>query len=209
MVYAVSLIVILITIYRCATIGTPAALKNYIMQNEQIDAAYKELKENFVMYKLETRNPFSMGDAFFIDSAYYLESAKNLQLVIRCKTSRFGDFLELFSGDSSLSPFVVYLKISETSDDVGDTAKEETVVIEEAAKEESYGSYKDSYMYYIYSFDGVEMDYAKTRLELFVFDNSLDAKAPFDEEGYIARFTLFDVNTPKTKLQAAKFMPPG
>jgi len=194
---SVSLIVIAIVIYRCASVGMPSEVKNRIIGNKEIERAHAELGDGFLMYKLEIRNPFGAGDAFFCDNAYYLESAKTLQLTLRCKTSRCGALLEPF--EEGGRPFAAYLKISgEESEEV-----EETVL--QSANEAKIGKNRDNYVYFVYSFEGVAIDYKNSKIEFCIFDNEPGTMAPFEEGEYMARFTLFDVNMPKTKLKLKNF----
>jgi len=194
---SVSLIVIAIVIYRCASIGMPSELKNYILGSPEIEGARAELGEGFVMYGLDIRNAFGMGDAFYAANIYYLESAENLQLTLRCKTSRFRGLFD--SPGEPGRPFAAYLKIS--------GGEEGGEIVLQSAGEAKFGKNSDSYVYFVYSFDGVAIDYAKSRLDLYIFDNEPGAVAPYDEDAYMTRFTLFDVNMPKTKLQLKNFSP--
>ena len=197
-VYSVSMLVIVISIYRCASTGMPAELKNYIAGNQKIEQAYAELKDDFVMYSLDIRNPFALGDAFFAENVYYLESAGNLQLTLRCKTSRL-PYLFRSSEQAVLArPFDAYLQISQTSE-----SEDPGCFVFEPASEIKFGKNDDSYVYFVYSFDDVAIDYNKSKLEFYVFDSI--SGAFFDEDAYLARFTLFDVNMPKKKMQLKKF----
>ena len=208
-VYSVSLIVILITIYRFASMGIPTELKNYILASAKTEQAYAELKDDFLMYKFDILNAFGMGDAFHADSVYYLESVQNLQLTLRCKAGRFSDLFGSLPERDLIRPFKAYLKISEISgDDESESDANPDVVLEsiDEAKFGKFGKNGDSYVYFVYSFDDVAVDYTKTKLELYVFDNTSETEALFDEDEYLARFTLFDVNMPKTKVQMKKFM---
>lgn len=199
-VYSVSIIVIVVTIYRVVSIGMPSELKNYLVGSQRIEQAHASQNDDFVMYSLGIRNAFGRGDAFFVDNVYYLESAETLQLTLRCKTSRF-PVLFGSSGEPVLAqPFEAYLKISETSG--GD---ELDYIVLETSDEVKFGKNNDRYVYFVYSFEDVAIDYANSKLELYVFDNASAAAAPFDEDRCLARFTLFDINMPKTKVQLKKF----
>ena len=207
MVYSVSIIVIAISAYRCASIGMPAEIKNYIIKSRPIERACDELGDDFAMYALEIRSAFGRGDALFADNVYYLESAENLQFTLRCKTNRFP---EVFGGSEEglTRPFKTYLKISKTSgEEAAGEGEEGDYIVLEAEDEAGFGKNKDSYVYFVYSFGGVSIDYEKSKLELYVFDNT-SGSAGFDEDDYMARFTLFDVNMPKKKVPIKQFANP-
>ena len=175
--------------------GLPKELKNYIIKSDKIEKAYKNLKDDFKMYKIDIRGAFSMGDALFVDNVYYLESVENLQLTMRCKNSRIAN---INSDLNSLIPlFRYYLKVSLDVDT--------DYIMLEPVNQSAFGKETDRYRYFVLSFDDVKIEYAKTKVELYVFMNDSDDEAAFDEDDYKARFTLFDVNMPKTKLQAKKF----
>jgi hypothetical protein len=193
--YTISILVILITIYRCATIGMPSELKNYIIGSQKIEQAYAELKDDFAMYDVEMRNPFGAGDALFVGNVHYLESTETMQLTLRCKTSRFPQLLG--SDESAPAPFGAYLKISSTSE-----GEDADYVILDSAREAGFGKNKDNYVYFMHSFDDVAIDYANSKIELYVFKA---ASAAFDEDEALARITLFDVNMKKTKVQLKDF----
>ena len=204
MVYSVSIIVIVISAYRCVSIAMPAELKNYIIESQEIERARDELGDGFVMYTLEIRSPFGRGDAFFADNVYYLESAGTLQCTLRCKTNRFPDVFGDPKETALARPFKTYLKISEAPGEENQAAEEGQYELLEAEDEAGFGKNGDSYVYFVYSFRGVKIDYEKSKLELYVFDDT-SGTAFFDEDGCMARFTLFDVNMEKKKIQLKQF----
>jgi len=161
-----------------------------------------------------------MGDALFVDNIYYLESAENLQLTLRCKNSKIGlmylDHLGTVgivdSADSEMSPFKFYLKVSSVNTDadakIDETDENNTspdYILLETVNESSFGKDKDRYRYFVLSFDDVKIEYAKSKVELYVLKYSIDGETVFDENESVGRFTLFDINMPKTKIQAKKF----
>ena len=198
-VCALAAFIVAAVIYRSTSTNTPSELKNYLINSERIEKTYTQLKDDFKIYKIEVRNAFSNGDAFFVDSAYYLESAETLQAMLRCKTGRLRDVFDAFSGNGSAAPLKVYLKLSEIGDDEAGAA-----IYVQPANESAFGKNKDAYRYFVYSFEDIKIDDAKTKIEMYVFENIPEA-AEFDEEAYIARFTLLDVNMPKTKMKMNKF----
>lgn len=219
-VYAVCIFIVAIAVFRLISTADPKELKNYIIESEKIEKAYTDLKEDFKIYRIDIRDSFSMGDALFVNNLYYLESVENLQITLRCKNSRFQDLLGSFNKANSIHPFKTYLKVSADIADIADgndkndetkesTESEDEIsqdyIILEPVNESAFSKDTDRYRYFVYSFDSVQINYAKTKVELYVFENSPDSVALFDEEEYLARFTLFDVNMPKTRIQAKKF----
>ena len=212
-VYSVALVIIGIVAARLIATSTPGELKNYIISSNKIERAYNisvDAKDEFKIYQIKLRSPFGLGDNLFINNVYYLENAENLQLTLRCKNSRF----ENLSG----SFFKVYLKVTDTSGvfeidvETGElneapenASKAWHSVILETVNQDIFGKNSNRYMYFVYSFDDVKINYADTKVELYVFDNSSGDITEFDEDKALARFTLFDVNMPKLKINAKKF----
>lgn len=211
--YSVCLLIIAVVIFRMVSTGEPGELKNYIIKSDKIEKAYKELKENFKMYQIKIRDTFAMGDALFVDNIYYLESAENMQLTLRFKNSRLEEMFGYSpDGDNAISSrpsfFRYYLKVSSVNPNAGDIESSNYIldyVILETVNENSFGKDTDRYSYYVLSFDDVKIEYATTKVELYVVKNNIVGETVFDEDDYSARFTLFDVNMPKTKVQAKKF----
>jgi len=206
-VYLMCILILLIVVFRLISTGDPKELKNYIAKNEKIERAYANLKDDFVMYRIDIRNAFALGDALFADKIYYLESAENLQLTVRCKNNRMAD---INSDLNSLIPFFkYYLKVSVVDNDIAADeideygANSDYVFLE--ADQTAFGKDTDRYRYFVLSFDDVKIDYAKTKVELYMCGNGADFDAQILEDEYIARFTLFDINMPKTKMQVKKF----
>ena len=209
-VYAVAALIIIVVAYRLIDTGMPNDLKNYIIKSDKIEKAYANLKADFKIYKIDVRNSFSMGDALFVDNVYYLESVENFQLTLRCKNSKLEQMFE----DNPAYPFRYYLKVSSVnndlvSDSIDSTVDEETdyildYVILQPMAENTFGK-EGRYRYFVLSFDDVQIAYAKTKVELYVTRNKTDGNYEFDEDDYVGRFTLFDINMPKSKIQAKKF----
>ena len=190
-------------IYRIISTATPDELKNYIIKSDKIEKSYQDLKDNFKIYDINIREPFAIDDAMFADNVYYLESVGNMQLTLRCKNSSFED-LEDLSG-----AFKVYLKIYEIDVDstvpIEEYVPPEDYILLETTDEKTFGKNTDRYTYFVYSFDGLKIDYAKTKVELYIFKNSPGKIAEYKEKDSIARITLFDVNMPKKRVPAKKF----
>lgn len=206
-IYLLCILIIIVVIYRSISIGAPKELENYIIKTPGIEESYKNLKDKFKIYEIDLRNPFGWGDALFIAKLYYLEDAENLQVTMRCKTGRFEFLSDSFWGASSIRPFAAYVKLSEmTADDKPeiDSARDNIIY---SYLSNMFGNYSDKYIYYVYSFDNVKIDYEKSKVELYIFTNSPSEITRYDEDKALARFTLFDANMTRTKLQAKKFMP--
>jgi len=221
-VYAVGLLILGIVLYRVISTATPDDLKDYIIKNEKISRAYKNLQDDFKMYKIDIENTnrsFALGDSLYVHNLYYLESAENLQMTIRGKNNRIEQMVEYYSSLSD-APFKFYIKVTTDTgsgdDETGETTEEngentdnsgQDYIILETVDEKTSGKDTDRYRYFVLSFDGVKINYAKTKVELYLFmNNTSREEAAFSEDNYIARFTLFDINTPKTKVQAKKFI---
>jgi hypothetical protein len=220
-IYLVCILVLAIVIYRVISTGLPKELDNYIIKSPKIEESYKNLKDDFKIYQIIVRGTFAMGDALFIEKAYYLENAENLQITLRCKNLLLAQLIlsELgIVGDQTRSnnptvPLKTYLKLSEIADiDKADkteeTAEDNIVsdyIVLETVSATAFGKSDDRYKYFVLSFDGVKIDYENSKVEFYVFYDNNRGEVVFDEDESIARFTIFDVNMSKTKLQAKKF----
>jgi hypothetical protein len=225
-VYLVCLFILGTVIYRVISTGTPGELRNFIIQNQSVQRAYTEFKDDLVIYNISVRQPFAIGDNLFADNVYYIENAENLQIMLRCKNERYRDLPG--------SIFRVLLKVTDTTAagldifdmydmyDTRDTHESESgadpeeteqrketeeindgVILLESVTEHAHGRETDRYRYFVYSFDGVKIDYANTRIELYVF---LSDEENFPEIDYsIARFTVFDRNMQKRRAEAKNF----
>ena len=69
--------------------------------------------------------------------------------------------------------------------------------------EAAFGKDTGRYRYFVYSFSGVEIDYANSTVELYIF--LADEEYFPDEEYAVARFAIFDINMPKEKISAKNF----
>lgn len=141
----------------------------------------------------------------FAENVYYLENAENLQLTLRYKNNALQGLLEAsgINDYDSAAPFKFFLKVSDTG-----TAEEASgwdYMIFEPVNGSSFGKDTERYSYLTVSFDGVKIDYANTKAELYLLLNGGGGEVIFDENETVARFTLFDINMPKTKMAAKKF----
>jgi len=179
--------------FRLISTGLPGELKNYIIKSGGIEKAYAastEAKSEFKIYKFELRDPFALGDALYLESALYFENAENLQFTLRCK----GSGLREMGLDKPFARF--YLKVYP---DFSEIDPEYIILRFNALESHPKGRYE----YLALSFDGVKIDYAKTKVEMYLLGDG--AFEEFNENETLARFTLFDVNMTKKKMAAKKF----
>jgi len=216
-VYSICILIIIIVIYRLISTATPKELKNYLINSPKIEETYKNLKDDFMIYQIDVRIPFALGDALFIEKVYYLESAENFQIMMRCKNEKLAR-LKLSSLDES---FKVWLKLStrkdtpetETSAEIFTETTENTTesgdwitdCVIEPTTIKTFGKSSDRYKYYVYSFDGVKIDNVKSKVEFYIFDDDNSGEIIYDEENALVRFTMFDINMSKKKVQMKKF----
>jgi hypothetical protein len=174
-------------------VGTPKELENFIIKSDPIEKAYAARKDDFVIYEIKVRDFFAIGDALFIDSVYYFESAETLQFTLRCKNSA----LERITNGSD-DPFRLTLNVFTEEAEEGKAAE-----AAEPSAMQSLNKAGDRYVYFVYSFGGVKIDYAKSKAELYIF---FAEEENYPDTDYSAdRFTLFDINTQKEKIPAKKF----
>ena len=185
MIYSVCIFLLIVVVYRSVSMGTPGELKNYIVKTGPVASAHAKYGDDLIIYRINIRNAFGLRDVLFLDDVYYLESAETLQLTLRVKNS----------GLALVYPFEFRLKVS-------GAAPEDYIVLNPLAYS-SFGVDTDRYSYFLASFDGVEIDYANSTVELYIFPRG-EEYFP-DEEYAIARFTIFDINMPKEKIPAKKF----
>ena len=202
-VCGVAILIVLIVIYRVISTGTPNELKNYIIKTKRIDTAYSSLKEDFKIYKIDIRDAFSMGDALFAENIYYLENAESFQVTVRLKNSRLKELFKDYGDDK----FMFYLKVSTVNPDIDVSELQDGYILDyvflNAANESIFGSVDDKYKYITLVFEDVKINYANTKVELYVFESNKVGE--IDEKQHDVRFTLFDINMPKTKADAKKF----
>ena len=105
--------------------------------------------------------------------------------------------MDLEYDGSETSVFMYYLKVSLDVDS--------DYIMLEPVNVSAFGKDTGRYRYFTASFEDVKIDYAKTKVELFVLKNRSDFNGLALDDDHIARFTVFDVNMPKTKIPAKKF----
>jgi len=186
-VYSVCIFFAATLIFRLITTKTPGELKNYLIKTESVNSAYAKQKNELTIYKIDVRSAFALGDALYIESVYYIEAAENLQITLRLNNARLP---ELSGG----TPFRPLLSVGEAEDEPEKTEHKDVY---------SIGKTADRYRYFVYSFEGVKIDYAKSIVELYIFFES-EENYP-DTEYAAAKFMIFNINMPKSKVKTKIF----
>ena len=199
--------IVLIVILRVFSSGDPPESK-LIINTHSFETAYKKLGNDFVMYKINLRNPFAVGDVFCVVDTFYLESSQDLQLSFRGKKNRFGeirDYLNIAS-DNYAGLLKLYLRATTRAlTDIPGGIQEETLFTEIFETSAQYLFETERYEYIRVNFSGIEAD-TKTKLELFVFDNLREfAPDDLDNSGYIARITVLDINMPRERVKIERY----
>ena len=199
------ILLVAIIIFRSIAEGTPKELQNYLIKSPEINEAYMNLKNDLIIYQIKPMNPFAAGadfhdgDGISVDKIYYLEDVDNLQIIVRLKNGAIQPFraeLQLCTYDN-----VKWAKMGIPS---YDDQTEITITSEGygASAEEIFGRNTDRYKYIIYSFDGVDIDYLRTQVYLYLYTH---------ENALFGQFTVFDaitgdgITTPKKQIAAKKF----
>lgn len=226
-VYAVVILMLAVVFSRLMILKDPKDI-NVILTDEKISAEIANLGNNFIVYKISAPNPFVFGDVFYINNIVYLESSENLQITLRCKKNRFENLLKDLQTDgyksySGLLAF--YLKVSTKSeaadeideiDEVDETDKTDAPDKSKNPDESKNADYTadaidishqynfetENYEYIRLSFDGVKINYAKSKVELYVWP---EYTTEYNDGEFIARIIIFDIITPKEKVKIKNF----
>lgn len=206
--YMTPLVIVLIVAIRLVSSGDPQESGN-ILNTYAFESAYQNLGGDFLMYKIRVKDNFEIGDALCVLDVLYLESSHDLQLTLRGKKNRFEEIcsvLDLTSVNYA-DLLKLYLRVTtKIPADNSDEIPQETFVADIFEISESYLFENERYEYIRVNFSDIYVDYAKTKLELFIFDKLREfSPEDLDNSHYIARFTLFDINMPKEKVKADKF----
>jgi hypothetical protein len=184
-----------------------------IINTHTFESAYRNLGGDFALYRIRVRNPFALGDTFCVLDTYYLESSRDLQLTFRSKKNRFEELSTLLktkasTGNGNYADLLnLYLRVTTRefvyhSNDV----REEIQSFDVFEASAPYRFENERYEYMRVNFSGIDVDYRNTKLELFVFSNSSEYNLnDIENEDYIARVTLFDINMPKESVKVDKF----
>ncbi|GHV14472.1 hypothetical protein FACS1894219_10560 [Clostridia bacterium] len=159
---------------------------------EEMSAAQRESgDEAFTVQAINVREPFAVGDMMHLSDTVYLERAKTLQLTLRIKTE---DFRESFTDEPTSGNFAFYL-VATRDLKIGNPEPEAVTqeqTIHEFGRDRVFAESK--YTYRVMSFPDVDIDYKNTKVEFFIVP-----VGEFLEETAIARFLIYDVNTPTDK----------
>jgi len=201
-------IVLLIIIIRLFSAGDPPESR-LILNTYAFESAYKTLGDDFIIYKINLRNPFAIGDTFYVADVLYLESSRDLQLSFRAKKNKLEEvreYLNISSGNYA-GLFDLYLRVTtKVLIDIPGETREETLVTETFGITARHLFETERYEYIRVNFSGIDLDFRRTKLELFAFDKSrgYNSDNP-DNEEYFARVTIFDINMPNEKTKIGRF----
>lgn len=211
MLYSIPLLILVTIIVRFVTLTDPPESR-FILNTDTIESVYNNLGENFLVYEIRIRNPFTLGDTFRVLDAVYLESSRDFQLTLRSKKNRLEevlDFLEIrniltaanrLNTERFVDLLRLYLRASTRVFTYTNGIREETLVTELFEISASYWFENNRYEYIRVNFSGVVLDYVNTRLELFVFDNQREIDTGYLENAdYLGRVTIFDIRMPKQR----------
>ena len=205
-------LVILIIIVRVLTSGDPPESR-VILNTPAFEAAHRLLGDDFEMHRFNLRNPFTPlgGDIFHVGYVFYLASSNDLQLSLRGKADRFEELLAFLNahGDNFYDLVNLYLRVTTRMlVDVPGEVREETLVSEIFEATTRFFFETDRYKYVRVNFHGVEVDFARTRVELFIFDRLRDYNIELNLDmaaEYLTRITLFDIHMPRQRARVARF----
>ena len=203
----------------------PSESKILLFDDDAITVYHSIGEENFVLYDIKSRDNFGDGDTFFIDNVVYLESSEQLQFTMRYKKNRLDSYREVYYSQvdeykrysgNLLEVFDLTLQVSNMSSDL------------EPSFHQEYYTYQfetDNYYYHRVNFNNIKIDYRESKVELFVTLSGIESVAhrimlveafttsgtnsinieKITEGDYFARFTIFDINTAKEKINMNKY----
>jgi len=197
------ILIVIIVVFRSISTSienrTPKELQNYLIVSPEINETYINLKDDFKIYQIDIQNPYiaDNDDSLVIESVYYLEDVKNLQIMIKCKNSAVQPLIL-----NSESPFIAFLEISTKSDDddwFGSEPYEMSTLGFSVSNEEIFGNNADKYQYLIYSFNDVEIDYINSLVTLNIFLNNKERNKQnygaiiTNEDNKLGQFAIYTV----------------
>ena len=210
-IYLIILFIFIIVIVRLCASGDP---KEYspLLISEKTGTDIENLGDSYIIYNIDLRSPFAIGDALFVRDVVYLESSENFQLTLRCKKNRFDPILEnleLTEYNDCNGLLKLYLKITTRQEPTGDTGTAETtedgtetIIVESNKNLHGVIKSNSNYEYIRTDFDGVKIDYNKSKVQLYVFPANIE----YNEDEYLVKITLFDVNMSKSKTKIKNFI---
>lgn len=173
-VFSICILILAIIVFRSISVGTPKELKNYITgSHEEYKKTNNDVKITQInainRFSKDMQNPLEYDESLCIESIYYIEDAKNLQIILKCKNIEIQPMIL-----NSEEPFVLFLTIN-TLNDI--TLKENAELIawnDSSSTAEIFGKNTDKYQYFVYSFDDVTIDYGVSQVDLQISINSED-----------------------------------
>jgi hypothetical protein len=170
-VFLVCILILALIVFRSISGETPKDLENYITGRHE---EYKNSKNAGKITQInpvsrfskDLQNPLEYDESLVIETVYYIEEAKNLQIILKCKNIEIQPLIS-----NSKEPFVLFLTIN-TLNDI--ELKENAELItwgDSASNAEIFGKNTDKYRYFVYSFDDVVIDYGASQVNLQVSVN--------------------------------------
>jgi len=206
--FALPAIVLLIIIIRLFMYGDPPESR-VILNTPAFEPIHTRLGDDFIMHTISLRNLFTRGDTFCVADVLYLESSGDLQLSLRAKKNRLDDLSEHLSIPAERFADLLKLYMRVTTSyliDIPGEIREETLVSEVFEVSQRYLFETNRYEYIRVNFPGINMDFRRTRLELFIFDiNSEYDLENLDHAGFLGRVTIFDINMPRERANINRF----
>ncbi|MCL2099007.1 MAG: hypothetical protein FWH24_01040 [Oscillospiraceae bacterium] len=206
--YLTPALIVLIVAVRLVLSGDPPESR-LIINTQSLESAYRNLGDDFIMYEINVRNPFALGDTFYTADILYLESSGDLQLSFRGKKNKLEELrshLNVSEGNYA-DLLSLYIRAeTRIPADADDKIGEETVLTEIFEVSARYLFETGRYEYIRVNFSGIEIDYRRTKLELFAFGQAdVYELGDWDIADYLARLTLLDINMPREKVKIGKF----
>ena len=196
-VFSLCILIITFIIFRSISITIPKELQNYLAKNYE---EYINRNDDFKIieinannrFSLDKQNPLEYSDALFIETIYYLEDIKKLQIVLRYKNMEIQPIIL-----NSEEPFVACLSNNTLNDNSNiewkDWTAEWTSWYDVSSNPTIFGKSTDKYQYFVYSFDNVAIDYglSMVTLQVFINNNKEVKEIVTNKENELGQFTIY------------------
>ena len=206
--YAIPLLIIVIVIVRIATMNDPPE-SNTILYTDSVARAHGVFGDDFIIQRVNVRNPFTRGDTFRVLDVLLLESSHDLQLTLRSKKNRFEDLRELI-GDPNAENFsdliTLYLRgTTRVITEDGDIREE--IIVREVYEVSAYFTFENNnYEYIRVHFGDIYANRITTRLDLFIVCNVREIDIDdLDNSVYLGRISIFDINMARSRENINRF----
>ena len=212
---SIPLLVIVIIIIRVITLRDPAE-SQVILNTAAIHTVYRDLGADFgsrfVVQRIRVRNPFALGDTFYVLDVLHLENSRDFQLTLRSKKNRFEELRDFLNPPAPAETFAdllkLYLRITTRVITERDGVREETFKREVLEVSDAYTFLFENnrYEYMRVNFSGVHIDHRMSRLDLFIFGSTRETDLDdLDNSGYLGRITLVDVYMTRQRMRMDSF----